>query len=50
MSYVGGVGGTAAVTYDGAFRVVHFGFPFESIDNQPDRDAVMSRVMTFFGL
>ncbi len=47
LSYVGGEGGTAAVQYEGAYRLVHFAFPFESIDNREDRRAVMTRVLGF---
>ena len=34
------------VRYDsGTFRTVYFAFPFEAIDNAPDRATVMQRVM-----
>ncbi len=47
LTYVGGVGGTAAVQYaDGCRRVVHFAFPFETISADM-RSAVMARVMDF---
>ncbi|MCP4542042.1 MAG: hypothetical protein GY832_33365 [Chloroflexi bacterium] len=52
LSYNGGLGGTAAVQYDGATnceRLIYLGFPFETIwpDQQP---AVMERVLDFLGL
>lgn len=53
MNYVGGLGGSAAVTYDGARgggKLVYMGFPFESITNSPLRDAYMSDVLRFFDL
>ncbi len=37
----------AAVVYDGSFRVVSAGFPFETIIDRADRDAVMERVLDF---
>ncbi|NLE43817.1 MAG: hypothetical protein GX620_03765, partial [Chloroflexi bacterium] len=47
LAYQGGLGGTAAIQYaEGCRRIVHFGFPFETI--RPEmRAAVMSRVMGF---
>ena len=48
LSYVGGVGGTAGVVYDGLYRVVHFGFPFETITTAAARAAVMDRIVGFF--
>jgi len=53
MTYVGGRGGSAAVTYDGAptsGKVVNWGFPFESITNSALRDVYMSDVLRFFNL
>jgi hypothetical protein len=45
LSYSGGLGGTAAVQYEnGCQRLVHFGFPFETIEAE-DRSAVMGRVI-----
>ncbi len=49
--YSGGRGGAAAVVYDGAQgggKLVHFGFPFETITNSAARDAYMSDVLRFF--
>ena len=53
INYSGGLGGVAAVVYDGAQgggKIVNFGFPFESITSSPVRDAYMSDVLRFFGL
>jgi len=53
ISYVGGIGGTAAVQYDGSLgggKIVNFGFPFETITNSAVRDAYMSDVLRFFGV
>jgi len=40
----------AGISYDGAFQVVHFGFPFESINSASVRSDVMDAVLDFFGL
>ncbi|MBN1179877.1 MAG: fibronectin type III domain-containing protein [Anaerolineae bacterium] len=49
LAYQGGGGGSAAVQYaDGCQRLVHFGFPFETI-LPADRPAVMARVLGFLG-
>ena len=45
--FEGGDGGVAGVEYDGAYRLVHLGFPFESITHLPTRRAMMNRVMGF---
>ena len=50
LSYVGGAGGTAAIVYDGAFRVVNFGFPFEAITSASRRIEVLVAILDFFGL
>jgi hypothetical protein len=53
MTYVGGRGGAAAITYDGtpsSGKVVNWGFPFESITNSVTRDVYMSDVLRFFNL
>lgn len=51
-----GSGTVAATQFSGVFpsgttpgKMVNFGFPFETITTQPDRDAVMDRVLTWFG-
>ncbi len=48
LSYVGGTGGTAGVVFDGAYRLVNFGFPFETITTAAGRAAVMDRIVGFF--
>jgi hypothetical protein len=48
LSYLGGSGGTAGVAYDGSFKVVHLGFPFETITAATAREALMDRVVGFF--
>ena len=50
LSYVGGFGGTAGVVYDGAYKLVHFGFPYEAITDLTSRSLVMTAVLDFFGL
>ena len=37
----------AGVQYDGAYKLVHFGFPFETFVNAPDRELVMETVLNF---
>lgn len=46
----------AAIQYEGTFgagsqtgKLVHFGFPFETIYPEQDRDRVLERIMNFFG-
>lgn len=46
----------AAIQYEGTFggsskigKLVHFGFPFETIYPEQDRDRVMERIIHFFG-
>jgi N-acetylmuramoyl-L-alanine amidase len=50
LDYAGGLGGVAAVQYNGAGcrRVVHLGFPFETLA-ATKRAAVMDRVMSYLG-
>ena len=50
LTYSGGTGGTAGVTYTGAFKVVNFGFPFEAISDAYRRIEVMTAVLAFFDL
>ncbi len=50
LSYVGGFGGTAAISYSGTYKLVHMGFPFETIDNGPQRAEVMNAILGFFGI
>ncbi len=46
--YTGGAGGAAAVQFDGAYRLVHLGFPFESIAHLGMRRSLMNRAAGFF--
>jgi len=50
MNYVGGGGGIAAIAFDGAFRVINLGFPFETITNSLVREQLMGAAVTFFDL
>lgn len=53
ITYAGGTGGNAALTYDGSLgggKIVNWGFPFETVTNSAVRDAYMSDVLKFFGL
>lgn len=53
LSYSGGTGGTAAIQVPaaaGAGNVVMFGFPFETIAGASSRQAVMGRILDFFGV
>jgi hypothetical protein len=38
------------VAYAGTYRTVYFSFGYEAIDNQPDRDAVMSSTLAYLGV
>ncbi len=40
LSYLGGTGDGAAVTYDGAYRLVHVGFPLETVTDPLTRTAL----------
>jgi hypothetical protein len=48
MEYEGG--GTAAIFYDGSYRVINLGFPLETIDNAADRAILLGMVMDAFEL
>ncbi|MCS6806143.1 MAG: N-acetylmuramoyl-L-alanine amidase [Blastocatellia bacterium] len=50
LMYVGGSGGHAAIEYASAYKLVHFGFPFEAIVDAEIRRTIMARILTFFGL
>lgn len=50
LTYVGGAGGNAAVVYSGAFKVVNFGFPFETITSAARRSELMNAIVAFFGV
>lgn len=43
-------GTNAAIQYDGAYRLVNFGFPYETITDPGARTLVMARVLDFFDL
>ncbi len=49
LLYVGGDGGTAAVSFDGSYQLVNLGFPVESIDGRAQRTEFLERVLAFFG-
>jgi hypothetical protein len=51
LNYVGGLGGAAAVQYDGSAgsgRLVYCGFPFETITSVSVRSAYMADLLRFF--
>lgn len=50
LNYVGGGGGVAGVVFDGAFRVVNFGFPFETITSAVRRNEIMLAIVNFFNV
>jgi hypothetical protein len=50
LTYSGGTGDGAATVYDGAFRVVNFGFPFETITSGARRGELMTAIVDFFGI
>ena len=50
LNYVGGTGGVAGVVYDGSYKLVHFGFPYETITDVATRSQIMVAVLAFFGL
>lgn len=50
MSYTGNGSGGAAVQYSsGNTRLVHLAFPFETITNEANRNAVMAATLNYFG-
>lgn len=51
LAYSGGSysGQSAVISYNGTFRVLYFGFPFEIIDNSADRATVMAIALDFLG-
>jgi len=50
LTYSGGLGGTAGIQFDaGPFRLVHFGFPFETVTAASARSAIMADILDFFG-
>jgi hypothetical protein len=48
LNYVGGSGGIAGIAFDGSFKVVNFGFPFETITTPSVRQEIMDRIIGFF--
>lgn len=50
LNYSGGTGGPAGIVFDGSFRVVNFGFPFETITSAARRGDVMAAIADFFEL
>lgn len=50
MIYSGGSGGNAGIEYSGTFKVVNWGFPWETITLQSSRQNTMNRILDFFGL
>jgi len=40
----------AGIEYDGSFKLVNLGFPFETVYPQASRDSLMSRVLDFFAV
>jgi N-acetylmuramoyl-L-alanine amidase len=47
LLYQGGLGGNAGLEYNGTYRLVHMGFPFEAIYPEAARQEVMCRVAEF---
>jgi N-acetylmuramoyl-L-alanine amidase len=47
LIYQGGNGGNAGVEYDGSYRLVNLGFPFETIYPEEMREDIMCRVADF---
>jgi len=48
MTYTGGGSGTAAIQYDGDYKLVYMAFPYEAIVDPNVRRSVMDRVLGFF--
>ena len=38
---------SAAISYEGVYRIVAMGFPFETISDQSERDLVMRKTLTY---
>ncbi len=49
MSYVGGTGGSAAISWDGTGRLIYLGFPLETVTSQSTINAIVSDATAFFG-
>lgn len=50
MKYFDGTADTAGVQYSGTFKVVYFGFPFETIVEESARNNIMKNILAFFAL
>ncbi len=50
LDYWGGASGVAALSFSGSYRLVHLGFPLESVDALEDREVLVARSLEFFGL
>jgi hypothetical protein len=48
LTYSGGTGGAAAVSYNSGSKVISLGFPFETIATDANRLAVMQAALAFF--
>ena len=48
MTYVLGTADTAAIQYQGTYKLVNMGFPFETIVTEEARDNVMRDILNFF--
>lgn len=44
-----GAAGVAAIQYSGSYKLVHLGFPFETITSATARDSLMSSALNFLG-
>lgn len=49
LSYSGGSGGTAAIQYNGSYKLIFLGFPFESITSESVRTDLMNRTLQYLG-
>lgn len=50
LEYLGGTGGIAGIQWEGDYRLVYLGFPFESIDHPDMRREVLTRALAFLGI
>jgi hypothetical protein len=50
LDYWGGNSGAAAISYSGVYKLVHLGFPLESVDALEDRAVLLDASLEFFGL
>jgi len=49
MTYVGGTADNASIQYQGTYKLVNMGFPFETIVIEDARNNVMRDILNFFG-